>query len=143
MKKFFLTVGVLLLICFCIGGCNHSKGCTVQSNAGMTVIELDSFSGRQKIKLKADEAGDASLFYVAELTEGKIKATLDTGFLWEPTDYFCAIAQNGIASGGTYIDSSTSGITLVIEADLPTDGRIILTFDRDQFDRLVNVNEEE
>lgn len=141
MRKIFLTVGVLLMICSCLGGCNHSKGCTVQSNAGMTVIELDSFSGRQKIKLKADEAGDASLFYVAELTEGEIKATLDTGFLWDPTDYFCVNAQNGISSGGTYIDSSVSEITLVIESDLPTDGRIILIFDRDQFDQLVNVEE--
>lgn len=138
MKKLFLTVGVLLLICFCIGGCSESRGCTVQSDSGMTVIELDSFSGRQKIKLKADKAGDASLFYVAELTEGKIKATLDTGFLWEPTDYFRVSAQNGSSSGGTYIDSSVSEITLVIETDLPTNGRIILTFDRDQFDQLVN-----
>ena len=141
MKKLFLVLTVLILICFCIGGCSESRGCTVQSDSRMTVIELDSFSGRQKIKLKAEEAGDASLFYVAELTEGEVKATLDTGFLWDPTDYFCVNAQNGISSGGIYIDSSVSEITLVIESDLPTDGRIILTFDRDQFDQLVNGEE--
>lgn len=130
-----------LLICFAIfifcAGCESTpKGVTKKEESGLVKLELDGFVGEYSLKLDYNGKGDGTLFYVAELSKGSIDTFTKDGLIFKRLPYFSINSDGEVHTGGTYVDSSTTTLTVTIKASEKTTGYIYLTFERDINDAL-------
>ena len=128
MKK---ILAIILMICtICLSSCGlFSQGVEVEQSNEYTKIALDNFKGKTKIVISHDSPNESGLYYSTNITSGSVTVSCDQGLLWDTDELFTADADNNLTDGGYYIDSSTSKITIIIEAKQETSGEILLKFE--------------
>lgn len=126
MKK--LLAVIILISVLCLVGCNSTFGTvTVEETDGIVKITLEDFIGEKKIKLHHENKGECSLYYSSDITKGEIDVSYDWGLFFDDEELFEA-EQFDNATGGIYVDSSASTVTLILEADELTSGEIFFAF---------------
>ena len=127
MKK---ILAIMLIFCaLCLSSCGlFNKGVTVEQSDSYTRIMLDDFSGKRKIKIPYPSPNESGLYYSTDITSGSVTVFCNQGLLWSIDELFTASADKNFTDGGYYIDSSTSKITIIIEAEQETSGEILLGF---------------
>ena len=128
MKK---ILAIILALCtLCLSSCGlFSQGVEVEQSNEYTKIALDNFKGKTKIVISHDSPNESGLYYSTNITSGSVTVSCDQGLLWDTDELFTADADNNLTDGGYYIDSSTSKITIIIEAKQETSGEILLKFE--------------
>lgn len=127
MKKRFAILMVLFTLCF--SGCGSlNKGVAVEKTDECTKITLDNFEGKKKIEIVHDSPNEGGLYYSTNITDGSVTVFYDQGWLWDAYELFTASKDTNSIGGGYYIDSSTSKITIIIEAEQKASGEILLGF---------------
>ena len=123
-------LAILLVFCtLCFSGCSLSnKGIAVEETDECTKITLDNFEGKQKIEIDHDSPNEGGLYYSTNITNGSVTVSYDEGWLWEAYELFTVSNDTNSIGGGYYIDSSTSRIIIIIEAEQKTSGEILLGF---------------
>lgn len=128
MKKILAIILVLCMLCLSSCGL-FTKGITVEQGDEGTKIVLDNFKGKTKIVIPHDSPNESGLYYSTNITSGSMTVSCDQGLLWDADELFTADADNNLTDGGYYIDSNTSKITIIIEAQQETSGEILLKFE--------------
>jgi hypothetical protein len=139
MKKILSLIFIVAFVLLMSGCGSRIEGVKVSYEEDIVIIDLEDFVGEYSFRIKYDGPADGSLFYVAELTAGAVE-THHRNWIFDKLQLFSASADDGIISGGAYVDSSTAKITVYIEATEPSSGKIILTFDRDVYTYLTEKN---
>ncbi len=127
MKK---ILAIILVLCtLCLSSCGlFYQGVEVEQCNDYTKIILDNFEGKTKIVIPHDSPSESGLYYSTNITSGSVTVSCDQGLLWDADELFSADADNNLTEGGYYIDSSTSKITIIIESEQKTSGKILLGF---------------
>lgn len=126
MKKLLAIITTLCMLC--LFGCNSgNNSITVEETDEIIKIKLDDFIGKKKIKLHRDNTGDGSLYYSTNITKGEIEASYDWGLFFDDEELFEAEPYDN-ATGGVYVDSSVSTVTVILEAEELTSGEIFFSF---------------
>lgn len=125
MKK---RLAIFLAICmFCLSSCSWvEQGVEIEQTDEMTVIKLENFKGKKEVMIVHDSPGEGSLCYSTDIASGSVTVSCDQGWLWDADELFTASSGNNYTDGGYYIDSSTTKITIIIEAEQETSGEIRL-----------------
>ena len=128
MKRLIATIlSIFTILIFCLCGCATSnQSITVEEVNGYVKVTLDDFDGTEKIKIKKNNPGDASLYYCAIITEGGVTVHTDEGWLWPTRKFFTAVSGKEITNG-MYVDSSTTELTIIIKANQTASGEIIFS----------------
>ncbi len=126
MKKLFAII--ILISTLCLFSCNSAaKSITVEETDDIVKITLDNFIGEKKIKLSHDNTGECSLYYKTNITSGEIDVSYDWGLFFDDEELFEAETYDN-ATGGIYVDSSVSKVTIILDADEITSGEIYFAF---------------
>jgi hypothetical protein len=127
MKKILAIILVLYVLC--LSSCEKAtKGVEVEQSNEYTKIILDNFEGKKKIEIPHDSPNEGGLYYSTNITNGSVTVSYDEGWLWEAYELFSVSNDTNSIGGGYYIDSSTSRIIIIIEAEQKTSGEILLGF---------------
>ena len=129
------VVSILMLIALVpmMFGCNMlNSGLSVDEDSDVIRISLDGFEGYRVIRIDHDNPGEGTLFFSVEISEGSLKASYrDYGILLGTTlPYFTVNESDGKKTGGTYVDSSVAVARIILEANEPVSGEILLSFNR-------------
>lgn len=128
MKRLIAALLVILtLLTLCLPGCvSSNQSIIVEEVNGYVKVTLDGFDGTEKIKIKKNNPGDASLYYCAIITDGGVTVHTDEGWLWPTRKFFTAVSGKEITNG-MYVDSSTTELTIIIKANQTASGEIIFS----------------
>ena len=133
MKKLCAAILLLSVLILNTGCATEAKGVSVSYGDGLITVELEDFVGEYVFRLENENTGDGTLFYVTELTAGKIEAGCQEGWIFPELSFFSASAEDGTSCGGNYVDSSTTTVKVTFAATEKTSGKILLTFSRDTY----------
>ena len=136
MKKILSLIFIVAFVLLMSGCGSRVEGVKVSYEEDIIIIDLEDFVGEYSFGIKYDGPADGSLFYVAEMSKGTAEAQYKLFKLLSGLKLFSASATDGIISGGAYVDSSTTEITISIKSAEAASGKIILTLDRDVYEDL-------